>query len=255
MAKQQFDFYHKELKNLWGRPRIWLILALLGFVISWLFLHMLDRYLALQPELLKLSVPPDMTEALLLPLGQNLIKMMLLVVAVTAGGSVAQERQEDTLYYMLRIPVTPWYRLPIVQKFKSHLWLTIFPLLTIVAVATLLMMGGTVDWLMVCALLLAVLLCCAWLIALALWLSTMTNQSGFAVLMTLVVFMVMWVVGGQPVLDQYGVNWLNLILPEQHFNWLSRGHINLSSIIYFCAGTGLFLWLAQRKINQLKWQQ
>ncbi|MCX7543792.1 ABC transporter permease [Marinicella gelatinilytica] len=255
MKKQRFSFYHKEQKTLWGRSRVWLILSLLAFVVSWLFLHMLDRYMALQPELLKLSVPPNITEALLLPLSQNLMTVMLLVVAVTAGGSVAQERQEGTLDYLWRIPAKPWFHLPIMAKFKSHLWLTVFPLLMLFAVAALLTLGGDVDWLLVSAMGLALLLGCAWLIALALWLSSLANQAGFAVLLTLVVFILMWVIGGQSALDEYGINWLNLLLPEQHLNWLSQGKINLSSLLYFVGGTTLFLLMAQLQINNLKRQR
>ncbi|MCW8870548.1 MAG: hypothetical protein OQK49_07570 [Proteobacteria bacterium] len=255
MGKRLFSFYHKEQKNLWGRARVWLILAALSFVVSWLFLHMLDRYLALQPELLQLSVPPDMAEALLTPLSQNLIKVMLLVVAVTAGNSVAQERQEGTLDYILRVPARHWFNVAIIDKFKSHMWLVVFPVLMIIIVAGLLDLGAEVNWFMVLALILAMVLCCGWLISLALWLSSLSNQSGFAVLLTLVVFMVLWVIGGQPVLDDYGINWLNLVLPEQHFNWLSQGQINLSSLLYFIGGSGLFLWLAHCQIEHVKWQQ
>ena len=255
MFKKRFSFYHKEQKNLWGRARVWLILAVLSFVVSWLFLHMLDRYLALQPELLQLSAPPNITEALLLPLSQNLIKVMLLVVAVTAGNSVAQERQDGTVNYILRAPVKAWFNLPIMDKFKSHLWLVAFPVLMLIIVAGLLDLGAEIDWLMVFALSLAMVLCCAWLIGLALWLSSLSNQSGFAVLLTLVVFMVLWIIGGQSALDDYGINWLNLILPEQHFNWLSQGQINLSSLLYFIGGTGFFLWLAHNQVVNIKWQQ
>jgi len=255
MPKRRFSFYQKEQKNLWGRARLWLILAVLSFVVSWLFLHMLDRYLALQPELLKLSAPPSITEALLIPLSQNLIKIMLLVVAVTAGNSVAQERQDGTVNYVLRIPVRQGLNYPIVDKFKSHMWLVVFPVLMTIMVAGLLRLGAEIDWLMVFALILAMVLCCAWLIALALWLSSLTNQSGFAVLLTLVVFMMLWVIGGQTALDDYGINWLNLVLPEQHFNWLSHGQINLSSLLYFMGGTGLFLWMAHCRIKAIKWQQ
>ncbi|KAA3641670.1 MAG: hypothetical protein DWP95_06350 [Proteobacteria bacterium] len=255
MNKPRFSFYHKERKNLWGRSRVWLILAVLSFIIGWLFLHMLDRYLALQPELLKLSAPPNLSDALLLPLSHNLIKVMLLLFAVTAGNSVAQERQEGTLDYVLRLSPRPWYRLPIMAKFKSHLWLAGFPVLTLLVTAALLSMGGKVDWLMVTAMLVALILCCSWLIALALWLSSMANQSGFGVLLTLVVYMVMWIMGGQTALDEYGINWLNLLLPEQHFNWLSQGQLNLSSIFYFVGGTWFFIAMAQSQIQRLKWQQ
>lgn len=255
MSKQRFGFYQKELKYLWGRPRLWLILSVLAFVVSWLFLHMLDRYMALQPELLKLSAPPDVTTALLQPLSQTLIKVMLLVVAVTAGNAIAQERQEGTLNYVLRANHNRLSRLPIVAKFISHLWLIVFPLLLLALVAGLLSMAAEVDWLLVFSMMLAMVLCCVWLIALALWLSSLSNQSGFAVLMTLVVFIALWVMGGQSVLDEYGINWLNVILPKQHVNWLSQGQINLSSIIYFIGGTGFFLWQAQQQIQRIKWQQ
>lgn len=255
MAKQVFSYYRKEHKNLWGRPRLWLILSVLTFVIGWLFLHMLDRYLALQPELLRLSAPPDIHEALLMPLNQNLIKVMLLLVAVTAGSCVAQERQTGTLDYILRIAAKPWYRLPVMDKFKSHLWLVLFPCAILIVVAGLLSPGGSVNIIMLIAQLLAMVLCCAWLIALAIWLSSMSNQSGFAVLLTLVVFVLIWVLGEQSVWDDYGINWLNVVLPEQHFSWLSRGQINLASLLYFIGGAVLFLWLAHGQIRDTRWHQ
>jgi len=248
-----FKLYDKERKALWGRAGVWVILAVLSFIVCWLFLHMLDRYMALQPELLKLSAPPTVSDALLLPLSQNLIKVMLLVVAVTAGTSFSQERQQHTIFYLLRT-TRPWYRSLSMEKFKAHMWLLLFPWLILVTSAVFLSMAGHVNWLQVLAMMLALLLCTAWLVAMALWLSVKVNQVGFAVLLCLVVFAGLWILAGQEIMSEYGVNWINLLLPVQHFNWLLEGQINPASLLYFIGGTLLWLSWADYQLQHLRAQ-
>ncbi len=248
-----FKLYDKERKALWGRAGVWIILAALSFIVSWLFLHMLDRYMALQPELLKLAAPPTVTDALLVPLSQNLIKIMLLVVAVTAGTSFAQERQLQTVFYLLRTE-RPLYHSVAMEKFKAHLWLLLFPGLILLTTAIFLSLAGQVNWLQVLAMMLALLLCTAWLVALALCLSVRVNQAGFAVLLCLVVFAGLWILAGQELIGEYGVNWINLLLPVQHFNWLLEGQINPASLLYFIGGTLLWLSWANFQLQQLRKQ-
>lgn len=252
--RKVFGLYQKECKTLWRQSRLWLIMAALAFLISWLFLHMLDRYLALQPELLKLSAPPNLTDALLLPLSHNLVKVLLLLVSVTAGTAVAEERQSGTVTMLLRAQRRHWYQSVVMCKFRSHLWLLLFPVLILLVVAVMLSLGGVINWWQVGVMLLGWLLFGSWLIAVALWLSSLTRQTGFAVLLCLVVLSGLWVVGGQAVFDEYGINWLNLMLPEHHLNGLFNSHLNISSVLYFIGGAALFLYWSQANIHRLRHQ-
>ena len=85
----------------WRRPLIWLVLAVLSFILAWLFWQMLDRYSQMQLSLQHLPNPPSVTDALWVPFVHSLAKLMLLLVAMTSGISFALERSQGTIAYLL----------------------------------------------------------------------------------------------------------------------------------------------------------
>ncbi len=240
----------KDIKTIWRSPIIWLLLAVVSFMSAWLFWQMIDRYASLQTSLINLPNPPTITQSLWLPFILTLAKFLMLLVAYTAGVSMAQERSQHTMWYLL---INRQQTITVVTaKFKAQLMIMGFVLLLCLITAFLLATGGAVNWLQIMAGILGLLLFVTWLIALGLLVSSYCQSSGTAVLMNVVLFIFLWMLGGDVISQDYGLNWLILASPAHHLRWFGAGEIGISSLCYFVLGAVIFIGLTARKLEQLR---
>ena len=242
--------HSKEWYSLWRWPKLWLILAVVAFVAGGLFWQMVDRYSSLQLSMSALPNPPTLTEALWQPWLMTLSQLMLLVVAMTAGFSIAQERSQKTLWYLM---INRSNYLPVVwQKYLPQGLSLLFFLVLILLSYLLLSLGGQLSPQLVATGCLGMVLLFAWLSALGTWLSSLCQSTGTAVLLNLVVFVSLWAIGGDGVGQSYGLNWLQLLTPVHHFKWLLVGELSVSTLIYFVGGAAVFLWLTAQQLSVLR---
>lgn len=240
----------KDIKALWRSPVMWSVLALISFVFAWMVWQMLDKYVSLQLDFLALPNPPNITEVLWVPVLLLLAKLTMLLVALTAGVSLAQERAQNTLWYLL-INNSSMARM-IWNKFKAQLILLLYVFMQLIVVAMLFEVGGQLQWLVVLSGMLGMALFVMWLIACGMMISAFCQSTGTAVLLNLVVFVLFWLMGVDGIGQEYGLNWLSLVSPVHHLQWFCEAQISLSSMIYFLFGIWVFLWVASHKIAELK---
>lgn len=241
----QKDFYVT-----WRRPLIWLVLALMSFIHAWLFWQIIDRYSQLQSSLQALPNPPSITQALWIPFILILAKLLMLLIAMTAGFSIAQERAQKTLWYLLINRTAYW---PVVTaKLKAQWPIFIWIWLQLVVVAALLATGGKINpWQMITGAI-GISLFVLWLMALGQLISSYCQSTGTAVLLNVVVFVMMWMLNGQALNEDYGLNWLSLVSPVHHLQWFGAGEVSLSSLLYFIGGCWLFMWLTTAQLKHLR---
>ena len=241
----QKDFYVT-----WRRPLIWLVLALLSFIVAWLFWQLLDRYSSLQVSLQSLPNPPSITDALWVPFVLILAKLLLLLIAMTAGLSLAQERAQKTLWYLLinRSNYAPVVIAKLMAQWPIFIWIW----LQLAVVAALLATGGTINgWQMISGAI-GISLLVFWLMALGQLISSYCQSTGTAVLLNVVVFVLLWMINGETVGEDYGLNWLSLVSPVHHLQWFCAGEVSLSSVLYFIGGAWLFMWLTKNQLKRLR---
>ncbi|MCX7555201.1 ABC transporter permease [Marinicella sp. S1101] len=245
-----FSITQKDLRSIWRGPLIWLVLAIITFISSWLVWQMLDRYVSLQSSFSALPNPPNITDTLWQPFVITLAQLMMLPVALTTGLSLAQERAQQTLWYLLinrsSSGAVIW------QKFKAQLVIVFFAWLMMLVVALLLINGGDVNLLQLFSAALGMALYVIWLSALGLMISAALQSTGTAVLLNLLVFILFWLIGYESNNQGFGLNWLLLLSPVHHLRWLCSGEIGVSSLLYFLAGAAVFLKLAVMNLNAVK---
>ncbi len=240
----------KDVKELWRSPVLWLVLALVSFILAWMVWQMIDQYNSLQTSLATLPNPPTITDALWVPFVLTFAKLLMLVIAMTAGFSLARERSQKTIWYLLINRKS--HHAVVVGKYLAQLRMLFFAWLHLVIVMWLLASGGQVNWSQVMLGSIGLTLFLCWLIALGQLISSYSQSTGSAVLLNVVMFVLLWMLGGEAVNQGYGLNWLLLMSPAHHLRWFCEGQIALSSMIYFIAGTGVFLWLTESKLSRLK---
>ncbi len=240
----------KDIKTLWRSPVIWLLLAIISFILAWLLWQMIDRYNSMQLSFQSLPNPPTITTALWLPFVMTFAQLLLLLVAMTAGYSFAMERSQRTLWYLLINRDS--FMSVVVAKLKAQLWLLVFVMLHLLLAAWLLAAGGALDWWQVAFGAVGLVMLVFWLIALGQLLSSYCRSSGVAILINLVVFGLLWMLGSDPGSQGYGLNWLLLLSPLTHLKWLCEGQVAIASMLYFLAGAAVFMWLTAKQLGRLR---
>ena len=241
----QKDFYVT-----WRGPLIWLVLAMLSFVVAWMFWQLLVRYINLQTSLQSLPNPPSVTQALWVPFVLTLAKVLMLLVALISGFSIAQERSHKTLWYLL-INRTD-YGAVVTAKLKAQWPIFIWMWLQMAVVLGLLATGGQIDFLQVLMGVVGLSLLVIWLLTLGQLISSYCNSTGTAVLLNVVIFTISWLMNGETLNQEYGFNWLSLISPVRHLQWFCDGEVSASSLLYFIGGSLMFVKLTSLKLRRIK---
>jgi len=70
----------RELRSLFLSPLAWTILAVVQFILAWMFLGQLDTYIAYQSRIAMMENPPGATEVIVAPLFSSATLLLLLVV-------------------------------------------------------------------------------------------------------------------------------------------------------------------------------
>ncbi len=240
----------KDFYTTWRSPMIWLVLALLSFIAAWLFWQMIDRYTQLQHGFQALPNPPSLTTNLWVPYLLILAKLVLLVVAMTAGFSFAQERAQKTIWYLL---INKQKFIGVVCAKLSAQWpVLLWSWLLLACACIMLAVGGTINFSLILTGTLGLSLLIIWSMALGQLISSFCLSTGTAVLLNVLVFVMLWMLGADILDQEYGLNWLSLVSPAHHFNWFCTGEIGISSLIYFVGGSGLFIWLTSAQLRRLK---
>ncbi len=240
----------KDFFVIWRRPLMWLVLALLSFIGAWLFWQLLDRYSSVQLSLQALPNPPSITQALWVPFILTVAKLLMLLIAMTSGLSFAQERAQKTTWYLL-INRIRFFGV-VSAKMKAQWPIFIWIWLQLLVVVMLLSTGGEVNSIQMIIGGIGLSLYVLWLMALGQLISSYCESTGTAVLLNFVVFVLIWMLGGDVLNESYGLNWLSLVSPVHHLQWFAEGEVSLSSLIYFLGGCGLFMWLTAMQLKRLK---
>lgn len=240
----------KDISSLWRSPLLWVVLAFVSFIVAWLTWQMLDQYVGLQASFASLPSPPNITNKLWTPFVLTLAKLLLLIIALTTAKAFAQERAQNTLWYLLINNHA--YGHVVWAKFKAQNLILLFVWLQLFLMASLLSTGGELKWIQVIIGLSGVSLFTLWFIALGLLISSHCQSTGTAVLLSIVVFVLLWIVGGDGVGQEFGLNWLHLISPVHHLKWFCQGEVALSSLFYFIGGVFCFLTLTAENLKALR---
>ncbi|WP_162846842.1 ABC transporter permease [Marinicella litoralis] len=240
----------KDIGSLWRSPLLWVVLSLIAFIAAWLLWQRLDRYIGLQASFATLPSPPNITHALWVPFILTLAKLLLLIIAMTTAKAFAEERAHKTLWYLL-INKQTYYHV-VWAKFKAQWMILLFVWGQLSVAAFLLATGGELNWTQSLVGLFGISLFTLWFVSLGMLISSFCQSTGTAVLLSSVVFVLLWVIGGESVGQEFGLNWLHLISPVQHLKWFCQGEISLSSLFYFIGGGIVLLLLTAQNLEGLR---
>jgi ABC-2 type transport system permease protein len=238
----------QELRRLFLSPLAWSILAVVELILGYLFLVQVSTFLDLQPQLAITEGAPGLTEIVVAPLLANAAVVLLLVVPLLTMRLISEERRAQTLSLLFSAPISMTEIL-----LGKYLGVMGFFLILVALMALMplsLLLGGSIDWGLVGAGFIAVVLLLGSFAALGLFMSTLTAQPAVAAIATFGVLLLLWILdwaaetGAETASGLFG--YLSLL---RHYEAMLEGVFNSADVAYYALFIATFLILSIRRLD------
>ncbi len=237
-----------ELLRWFRTPSSWFIFAAVFFLLTFLFLLLLEGFTDhIQPANLNSDKPIGLSDVVVLPYLWWSGIVLLSILPMLSMRLVSEERQQKTWTLLASAPIKPIQI--ILGKFLG-LTAQISLLVALIALLPMsLLLGAPIDLLRLASSLVGLWLLLVSFGAAGLYCSALTHEPIIAALAAygLLLFMTLLYFGSNTSNTASGT--LNYLAHFSHFpDWL-EGRFNSAHLTYFVLFTVLFLWLASRRIK------
>jgi ABC-2 type transport system permease protein len=242
-----FTIAARELRSLFLSPLAWTILAVVQFILAYLFLAQIDAYLALQPRLAAIEGAPGVSDIIVAPLLADAGIILLLITPLMTMRVLSEERRNRTLTLLFSAPVSMTEI--IIGKYLGILafFLILLGLLALMPLSLLL--GTNLDLGKLAAGLLGLSLLLAAFSAIGLFMSSLTEQPTVAAISTFGLLLLLWIIdwAGNSGNETSGLfAYLSML---RHYETLLNGLFNSTDVAYYLLLTVMFLGLSIRRMD------
>lgn len=237
----------RELRSLFLSPLAWAILAVVQFILAWMFLGQLDTYLAYQSQIAMMESPPGATEIIVAPLFSSATLILLLVIPLLTMRLVSEERRARTLPLLFSAPLS--MSEIVLGKYLGLLGFLAIMLGLITLMPLSLLSVGTLDFGLLASNLIGISLLLAAFAAAGLFMSTLTAQPTVAAISTFGVLLLLWIIEwtGKSMGDKATV--LSYLSLQNHYEALLKGLFDSSDVVYYLLFIITFLVLSIRRLD------
>ncbi|MDH5368873.1 MAG: ABC transporter permease subunit [Gammaproteobacteria bacterium] len=244
----------RELRSLFLSPLAWAILAIVQFILAYLFLSQLQEFLLIQNKLATIENAPGVTELVIAPLYGSATFIMMLVTPLLTMRLISEERRNKSLALLLSAPVSMTEI--IIGKYLGMLGFAAIMILMMTLMPLSLYLTGTIDGGLLFTIVLGITLLLAAFISVGLYMSSLTAQPTIAAMSTFGILLMLWIVdwaGGKASETASGL--LEYLSILRHFEAFSKGVFNSSDFIYYVLFISLFLILSIRRLDSDRLQR
>ncbi|PIE01299.1 MAG: ABC transporter permease [Thiothrix nivea] len=240
-----------EFRRMFSSPLAWGLLALVQFILAWIFLLGLSEYLTvIQPQVATAAGhtnTPGISDTVVSSLYLWAGLLMLAIMPVLTMRLLAEERMNQTLILLKTAPVSVTQI--VLGKYLGLLLLVMVMVLMLTLMPLSLMLGTMLDWGKLAAAVLGLFLLLASFSAAGLFLSSLTRQPIIAAISTfgLLIFLMVLYVSGT---SQGAGSELFIYLSHfGHFLSFLEGVFDSSDLIYYLLFIAGFLLLTIHKLD------
>lgn len=241
-----FTLAARELRSLFLAPLAWVVLAVVQVISALLFLLMIDSFMAVQTRLLGMDGAPGVTEAVAMPLFSNVAVILLLATPLLSMRLISEERRNRTLSLLFSTPIT-------MTEIVLGKYLALLAFLAIVVVLVGLMplallVGTTLDWGLLAAGALGLMLLLAAFAAVGLFMSSLVQSPTIAAVATFGALLLLWIIDGAGAVGatQEMLRYLSL---TSHYQAFLKGVFDSADALYYLLFIAFFLGLSIRRLD------
>lgn len=238
----------RELRSLFLSPLAWAILAIVQFILAYLFLSQLQEFLLIQPKLATIDNAPGVTELVVVPLYSSAAFIMMLVTPLLTMRLISEERRNKSLALLMSAPVSMTEI--ILGKYIGMLGFAAIMIISMTLMPLSLFFAGTLDIGLLFTIVLGISLLLAAFIALGLYMSSLTAQPTIAAMSTFGLLLLLWIVdwaGNKTEAAASGL--LEYLSMLRHFEAFTKGIFDSSDFAYYILFIFLFLVLSIRRLD------
>ncbi len=237
----------RELKSMFLSPLAWTLLAVLQFILAWIFLLQVEGFLDIQPRLAKLATAPGITDLVATPLLNSASLIILLLIPLLSMRMFSDEYRNGTFSLLLSAPIST-----ISIVLGKYLALIIFLSVSVVLTAAMplsLLLGGNLDLGKLTAGVLGLGMALAAFAAIGLFFSSITSRPTLAATGSYGLLLFLWIVNLASGADGNGSQLFAWISPITHLRNMFSGLVTSMDLIYFLLLILTFLTLCVRRLS------
>lgn len=238
----------REFKTQFLSPLAWTILAILQFILAFLFLKQVETFIMIQPQLATMDSAPSLTDITVTPLFGIAAIILLLVTPLLTMRLICEERRNKTLSLLLSAPLSNADI--IIGKYLGSLGLLVLIVLLITLMPLSLLIGGTLDFGKLFANLLALLLLAGAFSSLGLFMSCVAGHPTVAAMGAFGALFLLWILDWSAGLTDKPSELFKYLSILRHFQNIQSGLINTADISYFMLFISLFILLSIRRLDK-----
>ena len=240
-----FTIARHELRRLFLSPLAWIILAVVEFILAWMFLQHIESFLTIQSQLLGMSGEYGLTEAVVSPLFGNTAFVLLLVVPLVSMRLVTEERRNKTLPLLFSAPLSMTEI--VLGKYLGLYAFLLIQLLLITLMPLSLLAGGGLDFGLFASGLLGLALLTGGFAAVGLFMSTLTQHQTVAAVSTFGTLLIFWLLDWAR--SGTGAGALAYLSLLNHTEPFLKGLFDTRDVVYHLLFIGTFLALSVRRLD------
>ncbi|WP_349432769.1 ABC transporter permease subunit [Methylomarinum sp. Ch1-1] len=237
----------RELKTLFLSPLAWSILAVLQFILAYLFLSQVETFNAFQARLAGIDNGPGLSDIVVTPLFGNAAIILLLVTPLLTMRLVSEERRNKTLSLLLSAPVNGGEI--IAGKYLGILGLLLMIVALICLMPLSLLLGGELDLGKLFCNILALSLLLASFAAVGLYMSCIANHPTLAAVGSFGLLLLLWILDWTAGVNGQSSEVFAYLSILQHFQNLQSGLLASSDVLYFILFSATFITLSIRRLE------
>ncbi|HEX5339501.1 MAG TPA: ABC transporter permease subunit [Gammaproteobacteria bacterium] len=247
-----FTIAWRELRQMFLSPLGWCVLAVIQFILAWMFLVQVDQFLKYSPSLAGNPAAPGVTDFVSAGLFSSASIVLLMVVPLMSMRLLAEERRNGSLSLLLSAPVS---MTEIVLGKYLGLLLFLFVMLGMIALMPLSLMSGThLDYGKLFSGLLGLGLLLGAFAAIGLYMSSLTRQPVIAAVSSFGILLLLWIISWAGNGDERYSAVFHYLSLLDHYGSLLRGAFNTGDVIYYLLFIFTFLVLSIRRLDAYRLQ-
>jgi ABC-2 type transport system permease protein len=244
-----FTLARRELRSLFLSPLAWAILAIVQFILAYLFMSQLQEFLLIQAKLTTIENAPGATELVIVPLYGSAAFIMMLVTPLLTMRLISEERRNRSLSLLMSAPVSMTEI--IIGKYLGMIGFAAIMIGMMTLMPLSLYFSGNLDSGLLFSIVLGISLLLAAFISIGLYMSSLTAQPTIAAMSTFGVLLMLWIIdwAGGKANDAAASGLLEYLSLLRHFEAFSKGLFNSSDFFYYVLFISLFLILSIRRLD------
>ena len=239
----------REIRSLFYSPLAWAILGVTKLILAYLFLSQLQEYIHLQPQLKMMAAAPGITDVVILPIYSSAAFIMMMVVPMLTMRLISDERRNKTLTLLFSAPISMTEI--IVGKYLGIVAFMLIMVLMMTLMPLSLTIAATLDFGLLMAVIIGLVLMVAAFVSVGLYMSTLTIQPTVAAVSTFGILLLLWIIdwAGNKVVDENASGALSYLSMLRHFEPLGKGIFSTGDIMYYLLFITTFLVLSIRRLD------